>query len=213
MNEYQEEQLSCLLTVLKHLSALSEAERQQLRSTLSQYLDFRLRTEKFLSDHFGRICTRKCYESRLSACCSKDGIITFFADVVINALLSDIREVDALKKVLKSPHMGLKCVYLGERGCMWRLKPIVCEMFLCEQAKNEVFFRFPSCEKNWHQLLEEKKTYTWPDAPVLFDTLEQYFLDAGCDSPLMYLHKSPGLLMVKKKSRGLIAQKKGNNTL
>ena len=212
MNDYQEEQLSSLMVVLKHLSALSETERQQLRADLSNYLDFRLRTERFLSDHFGHICHRKCYESRLSACCSKDGIITFFADVVINALLSDEREINALKDVLKAPHSGFKCVYLGEQGCLWRVKPIVCEMFLCDQAKSEVFSRLPACEKTWHQLLEEKKSYTWPDGPVLFDALEQYFIDIGCDSPLMYLHKSPGLLLVKKKSRGPEPRKKGNHT-
>ena len=145
------------MVVLKHLNAVSEAERQQLRADLSNYLDFRQRTERFLSDHFGHICHRKCYESRLSACCSKDGIITFFADVVINALLSDEREITALKDVLKVPHSGFKCVYLGEQGCLWRIKPIVCEMFLCDQAKSEVFSRLPACEKTWHQLLEEKK--------------------------------------------------------
>ncbi|WP_373498562.1 hypothetical protein [Desulfococcus sp.] len=200
MSDYQAEQLTGLKTVINHLAALSEAERQCLRAGLSDYLDFRQRTERFLAEHFGRICSRKCYESRLSACCSKDGIITFFADVVINALLSKDPEIAALIRVLEAPHVGFKCVYLGERGCLWRLKPIVCEMFLCDHAKIEIFSGTPACEKRWRGLIEEKKAFTWPDRPVLFDALERRFIDAGCDSTLMYLHKSPGLLMVKKKA-------------
>jgi hypothetical protein len=207
MSEYQAEQLTGLKTVINHLADLSETERQELRGSLADYLDFRQRTERFLADHLGHVCNRKCYESRLSACCSKDGIITFFADVVINALLSDDSEIEALIRVLETPHEGFKCAYLGDRGCLWRVKPIVCEMFLCDHAKIEVFTRTPACEKAWRRLLEEKKAYTWPDRPVLFDALERQFIDAGCDSALMYLHKSPGLLMVKKK-----ALQKGKHT-
>ena len=50
-------------------------------------------------------------------------------------------------------------------------------------------------------LAQERKRFTWPDRPVLFDDLEQYFMDAGCTSPHMYLHNSPGLLRVKQMAR------------
>jgi len=81
---------------------------------------------------------------------------------------------------------------------MWRVKPIVCEMFLCEQAKKEVFREKAWAEDAWEELKQRKKLYTWPDRPVLFDDLERYFMDAGYSSPLMYLHNSPGLLRVKQ---------------
>ena len=42
---------------------------------------------------------------------------------------------------------------------------------------------------------------TWPDRPVLFDELEKLFIKEGYDSPLMYCHKSPGLLRLKSKSK------------
>ncbi len=211
MNDYQEEQLSSLKAVLAHLKTLSGAERRRLYGGLADYRDFRRRTERFLSERFGHVCRRKCYDNHSSICCSKDGIITFFADVVVNALLSNAEEIQALIRVLEAPHAGFKCVYLGRRGCLWRLKPVMCEMFLCDHAKTEVFTDHPECETTWRRLLDEKKAYTWPDAPVLFDILEQYFIDAGCDSPLMYLHKSPGLLMVKQKGHGpRNARKKGN---
>lgn len=207
MNDYQAEQREALKTVIARLEALSGAERRELRGSLADYLDFRRRTERFLAGHFGRICNRKCYESRLSACCPKDGIITFFADVVINALLSEEPEIASLLRVLETRHSGYKCVYLGKTGCLWRVKPIVCEMFLCDTAKTEVFASAPGCEAQWNSLLAEKQAFTWPDRPVLFDALERRFIDLGCDSTLMYLHKSPGLLMVKKK-----ALQKGNCT-
>ena len=201
MNDYQDEQLRGLNAVLKYLNAMSDDQRDDLRAALVDYLDFRRRTKRFLSQHFGHLCNVKCYQNRLSACCSKDGIITFFADVVINTLLSDEQELADLFRVLKARQTGFKCVYLAESGCLWRLKPIVCEMFLCDAAQQEVFSREPACEKAWCHLLEEKKSFTWPDRPVLFDALEQAFIDQGCNSSLMYLHKSPGLLMVKKKIR------------
>jgi len=52
-------------------------------------------------------------------------------------------------------------------------------------------------------LEQESRRFKWPDRPVLFDTLEKLFLDAGFHSPLMYLHTSPGLLRVKQQA-GLV---------
>ena len=137
---------------------------------------------------------------RLSACCSKEGIVTFFADVVVNMLESTVDEIDALKSVLRASESGFKCVYLGEQGCMWRVKPIVCEMFLCDRAQQTVFAEAPDLASEWAAFEALKKRFTWPDRPVLFDDLEAVFIQAGCRSTLMYMHNSPGLLRVKRKA-------------
>ena len=85
---------------------------------------------------------------------------------------------------------------------MWRVKPIVCEMFLCDQAIKSVFDEKPQLHKEWKALEQERKFFAWPDKPVIFDMLESIFIAAGYHSSLMYMHNSPGLLRVKK-----IAQK------
>jgi len=187
--------------VHKHLSGLSMTQRRRLESEAADYLLFRKDVDRFLSEYFGDLCTQKCYQSKLSACCSREGIITFFADVVINALLSRNKEVEALLTVLQKPNDGFKCIYLGEKGCLWKIKPIVCEMFVCEPVKKQVFAEKPTVGKAWERLKRREKNFTWPDKPVLFDRLEAYFIDAGFSSPLMYLHNSPGLLRVKSKAR------------
>lgn len=185
--------------VHKHLSGLSVTERRRLEAEAADYLLFRKDVDRFLSEYFGDLCTQKCYQSKLSACCSREGIITFFADVVINALLSRDEELETLLTVLQKPNDGFKCIYLGEKGCLWKIKPIVCEMFVCEPAKKQIFAEKPTARKAWEGLKRREKEFTWPDKPVLFDRLEAYFMDAGFSSPLMYLHNSPGLLRVKSK--------------
>ncbi|MFC1494817.1 hypothetical protein ACFL6W_06030 [Thermodesulfobacteriota bacterium] len=55
-------------------------------------------------------------------------------------------------------------------------------------------------EYNNDQLKEDEKCFTWPDKPVLFDELEALFIKKDFDSPLMYFHKSPGLLRVKSEA-------------
>jgi hypothetical protein len=200
MSDYQYEQLEALSRVRLHLRTLARGEKEKLRILAADYLEFRRRADRFLAAHFGRICDRACYQSRLSACCSREGIITFFADVVINLLFSDENEVDALADCLRSEPSGFKCVYLGAHGCRWKIKPIVCQMFLCEPAKAKVFSQQPEAEAEWIELERQRKTFTWPDRPVLFDIVEKYFIAMGCSSALMYLHNSPGLLRVKHKA-------------
>jgi hypothetical protein len=201
MNSYQKEQAESLTVIQRHLATLSDAERKALELQISDYLLFREDVDAFLSEHFSNLCTKKCYESNLSACCSREGIITFFGDMVVNTLVSCKEEIDALLATLKKPNTGFKCIYLGNNGCMWRVKPIVCEMFLCDQAKKEVFREKAWAEDTWNELKQRKKIYTWPDRPVLFDDLERYFMNAGYSSPLMYLHNSPGLLKIKKQAK------------
>ena len=198
MNSYQKEQAETLNMVCRHLKTISVQERQRLLSQISDYLLFRDAVNAFLSEHFENICTQKCYQSKISACCSRDGIITFFGDVVVNVLVSNGTEIKALARVLKNPNDGFKCIYLGGHGCMWRIKPIICEMFLCDPAEESVFKKKPMTNKLWLELKQREKHYRWPDRPVLFDDLEKYFMAAGYSSSLMYLHNSPGLLRVKE---------------
>ena len=209
MNSYQKEQSDALYMVRRCLATISSTERQKLKSDVAGYLSFREEVGSFLSTHFSGVCTQKCYKSRLSACCTREGIITFFADVVINALISQDREIDLLLTVLKKPNNGFKCIYLGEKGCLWRLKPIVCEMFLCEHAKKEIFSENRQIEHKWEELKQREKFYTWPDRRVIFDTLESYFIDAGYFSSLMYMHNSPGLLRVKRRALSCVASSCG----
>jgi hypothetical protein len=200
MNSYQKEQSETLAMVRRHLVTLSRPEIQQLETWIEDYVCFRDEVQIFLSTYFAKICDQKCYRSRLSACCSREGIITFFADVVINAILSRNEDLEALIAVLQEPHEGFKCIFLGPKGCLWQLKPIVCEMFLCDPAQKEAFAKNPEARKKWKDFRQREKSYRWPDRPVLFDKLEQYFIDAGYSSPLMYLHNSPGLLRVKRRA-------------
>ena len=200
MNEYQLEQLEALSQVRMHLRALPCSEKYKLRTLAGDYRDFRRKVDMFFDTHFGDVCSATCYRSRLSACCSREGIITFFADVVINLLFSEDAEIDTLAIALRTENKGFKCVYLGKDGCLWRVKPIICQMFLCEPAKARVFGNHPEAESEWLELERRRKQFTWPDRPVLFDMIENYFMAAGCSSTLMYLHNSPGLLRVKRKA-------------
>jgi hypothetical protein len=200
MSEYQVEQLETLSQVRLHLKSLPPSEREHLLQLAAGYLDFRATVDRFLSTHFARVCDHSCYRSRRSACCSREGIITFFADVVINLLVSSEPEADGLVRVLKNEPGGFKCVYLGDHGCGWRIKPIVCQMFLCAPARARVFAQNPEAEAEWRRFEAQRQEFTWPDRPVLFDRIEAYFLRAGCVSRLMYLHNSPGLLRLKRKA-------------
>ncbi len=201
MSSYQKEQIETLSMVRHYLATLSQPQRESFKSEVSDYLSFRGDVDAFLRRYFSNVCTQRCYQNKVSACCSREGIITFFGDVFINTLVSDDHEINALLTILQKPNNGFKCVYLGNRGCLWRVKPIVCEMFLCKQAKQGVFKEKPWASEVWKELKQREKFYTWPDRPVLFDILERYFIDAGYSSPLMYLHNSPGLLRVKEKAK------------
>ena len=197
-SSYQVEQFEALSRVRMHLMSLPRGEKANLRALAADYLAFRCRVDDFQDRYFGSICDRACYQSHLSACCSREGIVTFFADMVINLLISEDSEIEGLVKALQKEDNGFKCVYLGQTGCLWNVKPIVCAMFLCDSAKIRVFNQHPEAEAEWVELERQRKSFTWPDRPVLFDMIENYFIAAGCSSSLMYLHNSPGLLRVKR---------------
>jgi len=200
MNPYHKEQIDALTMVKRHFNNLPASERQILIASLTDYHMFRQEVDEFLAQYFSEICTQTCYQSRMSACCSREGIITFFADIVVNLLVSEPADFDKLLTVLSIPNDGFKCVYLSEEGCLWRLKPIVCQMYLCDRSKNQVFGKNIELNNEWESLEQKRKRFTWPDRPVLFDDLETYFMKTGYRSPLMYLHNSPGLLRVKQRA-------------
>lgn len=197
MSEYNREQSEAILLVRHHFRTLSPSEPARLKARTRNYLRFREEVDRFLQHYFSEVCTQKCYQDNYSACCGREGITAFFADVAINVLVSSDKEIDRLLEVLSLPNLGMKCVYLGDRGCLWRIKPIVCEMFLCEHARKTVFDKDPSALNEWERLKRREKRYTWPNRPVLFDDLETCFIRAGYSSSLMYFHYSPGLLRVK----------------
>ena len=197
---YQQEQHEATSLAATHLDTLTPDQIETLKTASHEYLMFRDDVDAFLNTYFASTCTQKCFQSSLSACCSREGIITFFADIVINILFSTSDERKLLLTVLQKPNTGPKCVYLGPQGCLWRIKPIVCQMFLCDAAMLRVFSDRPLAESVWNVLKNREKLFTWPDKKVLFDDLEAFFINAGYTSSLMYLHNSPGLLLVKKRA-------------
>lgn len=196
ISEYNQQQKDAVLMVRQHLSALPISELHWLKQRIQSYLQFREDVASF-QQHFADICSEKCFTSQTSACCGREGIATFFADVVVNVLLSTDKDTDKLLDALELDTGGFNCVYLNETGCLWLFKPIVCEMFLCDPAKNSVLGVEESLQSQWEKLRRQERLYTWPSRPVLFDELEDFFIQAGFDSPLMYFHKSPGLLRLK----------------
>ena len=199
MNDYQTEQSDALQLVRAYLDAPPPAERAELHRLVAPYLRFREETDRFLAHHFDGLCTRRCYASGASACCAKDSIIVFFADLVVNALNAPADRLNGMAKALSAPNRTGKCVFLGPEGCRWTVKPIVCEMFLCDAATDAVFAEEPEAAEQWANLEARRKTFTWPDRPVLFDDLERRFLDSGIRSSLMHLNFSPGMLRLKRR--------------
>ena len=110
MISYQKEQAETLSKVQRHFTTLSARERQELESEVSDYLSFRDEVDAFLCEHFSNICTIKCYQNKVSACCSREGIITFFGDLVVNVLVSTHTEINALMMVLQKRNRGFKCI-------------------------------------------------------------------------------------------------------
>lgn len=210
MNEYQKEHFDAFRRVHEILKQSPVAEIEALKTKCLPYLDFRKEVDGFLREHFHSICTEKCYQSRLSACCSREGIIAYFADIVINSIFSDDRETNDITFRLCQTNTGFKCIYLTGNGCLWRVKPIVCEMFLCDQAEDGAFHEKPDVKRRWDEYKQRSKGFTWPDRPVLFDDIEVFFMEKGCMSSLMYLNNSPGLLRIKK-TAGLIQSDRVTN--
>lgn len=201
LSEYNRQQVEALGIVQGGLKRLPVHEVAAMRAAIGDYLGFRATVDRFFDTHFAPFCRPKCFQSRLSACCSKEGIVVFFADVVVNALVSEAGELQHLARLLEQPQTGRSCVYLGPDGCRWRVTPIVCAMFICDAAKARAAAADPRSAAAWESIRQRRRAFTWPDRPVLFDRLEQVFIDGGWQSDLMYLHTSPGMLRVKRQAR------------
>lgn len=199
LSEYNRDQLEALYLIRDFFRNQTDSRKDKIGNMIQPYLDFRAEVEGFQNNYLSDICTIKCFREMQSACCNKEGIATFFADFVVNILCSGEAELEIMEKQLLRGYEGNKCVYLTGKGCAWRYKPIVCEMFLCDHAKAALGKKEGSCLSRWNQLREEEKKYTWPDKPVLFDELEAFFIAEGVKSPLMYFHKSPGLIRIKSR--------------
>lgn len=200
MNDYQAEQWDALSKAGGAIRRFNAAESGVLHDKVEPYLKFRRQLDTFHSLHLEDHCRRTCYETHLSACCSKDGIVTFWADVTINALFSSQKQLDDLALALKEPAYPQKCTFLGPKGCRWQLRPLMCALFLCDAAKTGIFEDDGAAETQWESLRSQADEYRWPDKPVLFDWMELHFLTMGIHSSLMYINKSPGLLRIKRKA-------------
>lgn len=203
MNTYQNEQFEALMQVREQLTRMATSTKARLEEEIQPYLEFRGRLEAFLSENLGKFCTRACFESQTSACCSKDGIITFWADVVINVICSTGEDLATLAQSVKNPAYPNKCIYLSAEGCLWKVRPLICVMFVCDQVQRDVIDRSAELKAAWEMHRKSAKSFRWPDKPVLFDRIESVFINLGCRSPLMYINNSPGLLRIKQKA-GLI---------
>jgi hypothetical protein len=196
-SEYNRDQIEAFSIVRRYFRDITKSEMSQIKRLLRPYLQFRSDLSDFQDRYLSEICTQKCFANRNSACCNREGIATFFADVVINTLLSSEEERADIITALAQDRGGFKCVYLADKGCLWRVKPIVCEMFLCKHAKDSVFANRSDLLNQWERLRRRERRYTWPTRPVLFDRIEKIFIRKGFDSPLMYFHHGPGLLRIK----------------
>ena len=121
---YNQEQLEALRIVRRRILSAPRAETAELRAQIREYRHFRQALEVFLQERFGRICTEACFRNRRSACCTREGIVVFFGDVVVNALVSSPEQLDAMEGALQVENQGFKCVFLSQRGCLWRVRPI-----------------------------------------------------------------------------------------
>lgn len=202
MNSYQKEQLEALTMVRSHLRQMNPARVDHLNASMGPYHEFRRSLERFTQTHMAGHCTRSCFQSRTSACCSRDGIITFWADVVINAVCATPERLDLMTSSIRQPLRAEKCIYLGETGCVWKIRPLVCAMFVCDAVQADVIDADAERSAQWRRFTMQAKSFRWPNRPVLFDQLELIFLDLGCRSALMYINNSPGLMRVKQKAGG-----------
>lgn len=207
LSEYNRDQLAGFGAIDKIVGQLSAAEIARLKRELESYLEFRRALEQFYKDYFEPTCLESCFANKLSACCGFESIIIFFADQVINYLVSEAADMAAVVATLQQPNHSRNCVYLGSHGCLWRMRPISCAMFFCEQAKARVFSASPQAQDAWAELQRQEKEFTLPTQPVLFDELEAYFIERGAEAPNLYFHRSPGLLRLKAAARAAAKKK------
>ena len=206
--EFNTDQWTGFDGIRRSMGSLSTTEIEGLRTTIRPYLDFRETLDRFQSEHFGPYCRAACYDTGTSACCGFESIFTFFADMVVECLFSSDDKQAAILQALQKPNRSDRCVYLGDGGCMWKIRPVSCAMFVCEDAGIAAFEDRPEAKARWEEYRRLERDFTYPDKPVLFDELERYFKNRGVDSVHMYFHRSPGLMRMKQMN-GLIENPAG----
>ncbi len=200
VSRYNLDQWDGFTAILRALEKMDRTEIEFLRELSQPYLRFREALEAFQRLYLEPLCVRTCYETGVSACCGFESIFTFFADQVVTLLFSREEEIATLLDVLQKPNKTRRCVYLGSRGCLWKIRPISCTMFFCDEVKNTLIHDSAALQEEWERFQAWEKEFTWPDKEVLFDLLEKHFLHRGVETPFMYFHKSPGLLRVKARA-------------
>jgi hypothetical protein len=199
-SDYNRNQLVSYQAIIGAANRFSSTTAAELNEQILPYLHFRRKVEDFHQRYFAPTCRQSCFDTKLSACCGFESIIIFFADQAINYLLSTPGDLSEMMKLLERPNTSGTCVYLGEEGCIWCLRPITCAMFFCDQAKAAIFGEHPEAKSILSDLQGQEKEFTWPDKPVLFDEIEKRFMSFGVKSPLLYFHQSPGLLRLKARA-------------
>jgi hypothetical protein len=199
LSPYTSQHLETLAVLTRQLKELEAAESEKLRGMLGPYLAYREETAHFFRDHLIGGCRRRCLAKNSSGGCGRAGVNVLFSDIVVVHHTAAAEKVDDLGRALEGDRGGKNCAYLGREGCHWAMKPIACEMFLCDELKEEIFAADDGLRREWEQLRAREKEFTKPDRPVLFDDLERFFIEKGVENPLMYFHHSPGLLRLKRK--------------
>jgi len=199
LSPYTSQHLATLDGLKKQLEELGDAGRTELREMMGPYIAYREVAGRFFRDHLVGDCGRICFERDRSGCCGREGIIVFFADFVVELLAAGEERAEDFGRTLRADRGGTNCVYLSSKGCLWKIKPIACEMFLCDEVREKVLAADVDLDREWKDFREKEKEFTRPDKPVLFDDLERFFIEKGVESPLMYFHHSPGLLRMKRK--------------
>lgn len=197
-SEYNRDQARSLEAIDAALARMGEEKVRVLLGMIEPYLAFRDDLERFHTRHVTGFCTGTCFETRESACCGFESIFTYFADLVIAWLRASGEERGRIRALLAAFNRTLHCVYLTEKGCLFRTSPVSCAMFLCDRAKAALSIE---AQGEYAGLREREKEFTRPDKPILFDEIERIFIEAGVDSPHMYCHRLPGLLKLKARWR------------
>lgn len=198
MSLYHRMQLESIRAAFEACERLDDRTKAYLRDIALPYMEFRGELDRFNRQYFLDYCKKACFDTKRSACCSYESIIVFFADEVINYLFGGRDDFPVILEKLSSVKPSDYCVYLGEKGCLWTVRPISCAMFFCDNVKKEIFGKFPEAQVLWDELVKKEKSFTWPDRPVLFDLIEEIFIKFGVMTDHMFCHRSPGLLKLKR---------------
>ena len=122
MGDYNQDQVQAITLVRHFLRKASGPTKDRVNSMVHAYLVFIKEVADSQERFFSELCTEKCFTSHTSACCGREGIATFLADVLINAPLSTEKDLDTLLQLLSRDQGGSKCVYFTDQGCARQLK-------------------------------------------------------------------------------------------